>query len=66
MRPTFWAYHQVLTELPASGYFVQRSPAHPLARDCCENEFAGWRFATHQEGSLTHELNEVVDLHLMS
>ena len=37
LRPTFWAYHQVLTELPAPGYFVQRSAAHPLARNCCEN-----------------------------
>ena len=41
LRPTFLAYHPVLTELPAPGYFVQRSPAHPLARNCCENEFAG-------------------------
>ena len=33
LRPTFLAHHQVLTELPAPGYFVQRSPAHPLARN---------------------------------
>ena len=41
LRPTFWAYHPVLAELPAPGYSVQRSPAHPLAGNCCDNEFAG-------------------------
>ena len=41
LRPAFCAVNTDLTELPARGYFIQRSPAHLLAGHCCEDEFDG-------------------------